>query len=128
MNDMKFANDDIIGKEVIKFYSSNDEDDMIFECSDGSKYKLYHEQDCCETVNFIERKSTFLEVPFTIFSINYDMDSKETEDGSETDTYVTIQTDIGDMALFWHGESNGYYGESVELAKEQDGYYSSFVE
>lgn len=29
-------------------------DEVIFECTDGSKYKMYHVQDCCESVEIDE--------------------------------------------------------------------------
>ena len=38
---------DLKGKILTNIERVGDEE-LIFTCADGSKYKMYHEQDCCE--------------------------------------------------------------------------------
>ena len=38
------------GKTLSKI-ENNDNDELIFHCETGEKYKLYHSQDCCENVS-----------------------------------------------------------------------------
>ena len=40
---------DLKGK-IITNIKRVDDEELIFTCSNGDKYKMHHEQDCCETV------------------------------------------------------------------------------
>ena len=40
---------DLIGKTMVSVENSNNEE-LIFTTNTGEKYKLYHDQDCCEDV------------------------------------------------------------------------------
>ena len=43
---------DLVGKTIVDIQGlEKGSDEVVFVCSDGSKYKMYHEQDCCETVD-----------------------------------------------------------------------------
>jgi len=39
---------ELIGKTVVSI--DKKEDELIFICATGEKYKMYHSQDCCESV------------------------------------------------------------------------------
>lgn len=43
----------LVGKTITNISGlSVDSDEVIFECSDGTRYKMFHERDCCESVSF----------------------------------------------------------------------------
>ena len=42
--------EDLNGKILIEIIRNGD-DEIIFVVNDGTKYKMYHEQDCCENVS-----------------------------------------------------------------------------
>ena len=41
---------ELIGKILTNIIVSENKDEIHFVCDDGSQYKMYHEQDCCESV------------------------------------------------------------------------------
>ena len=41
---------DLIGKTLIEIEKINDEE-LIFHCTSGEKYRMFHDQDCCESVH-----------------------------------------------------------------------------
>ena len=100
---------------------SPDEDEIIFDTVDGMAYKMYHIQDCCESVTvedingeldwlvgseiLIAEESTSDENP-------PDATPPEYQD-SFTWTFYKIATAKGHVVIRWYGQSNGYYSESV---------------
>jgi len=40
----------LIGKTLTKIDVDMEQDVITFTCDNGDKYKMYHDQDCCETV------------------------------------------------------------------------------
>ncbi len=85
-----------------------------------SQIKFHHEQDCCESVwvdqvdNNVERH-----IGATIYAIRekVSLDAEETEpwDDSNTWTFYDIETSKGRLSFRWHGSSNGYYSEDVDI-------------
>lgn len=107
---------ELVGKTIIKL------DEGGLETSDGNKYMFYHEQDCCESVNLYEIKGNIddiLDSPVALAE----------EDGSAPDDwkpkYVEsytfsnyfLETAKGRVEIYFLGESNGYYGESMNFYK-----------
>lgn len=126
MNDYaKF--EDLKGKTLTKVTINERKDEIVFECTDGSKYRMYHEQDCCESVS-IEDICGDLQC-----LINHKI-LEAYESGSTTDpapysnpesytwTYYRIRTMYDTVVIRWYGTSNGYYSESVDFVctKEAD--------
>lgn len=120
--------EDLIGKTLEGIESQVDQ--LIFIVNDGTQYKMYHSQDCCENV-YIEDINGDLNdlIGYPILSAeeisNYDPTTKEdiekTENanswGSCTWTFYKLATIKGYVDIRWFGESNGYYSESVDFIK-----------
>ena len=83
---------------------------------------LYHEQDCCENVVVDQVDgSVYRHIGATIFAIrekvSYEEEGEDLEicDDSNTWTFYDIETSKGRLSFRWHGSSNGYYSESVNI-------------
>ena len=135
------------GKTLTKIDESDDE--LIFHCETGEKYKLYHSQDCCEGVSIEdvngdlddligapilkaeEVSNEAFEKEFDdSFTQKNDYGSKVDKDGnyepeSHTWTFYKFATIKGYVDVRWYGESNGYYSESVNFKMaDEDGNFN----
>lgn len=116
---------DLIGKIATKVRKFENQE-LIFEMSDGRIYKFYHSQDCCESVSIDDivgelsdlENSPILMAEEIIHGNNEDpegiMNHPEYRD-SFTWTFYKFQTVKGYVTVKWYGESNGYYSESVDF-------------
>ena len=113
--------------------------DLLFHCDDGNVYKMYHSQDCCESVSiddingdlndlvgspiliaeqvsndyFVEQfKNSFNKTNEYGSIVN---DNGNYEPDSYTWTFYKFATSKGYVDIRWFGESNGYYSESVDF-------------
>lgn len=114
---------DLLGKTITNITLPNEDDcqDMIlFECSDGSAYLMYHEQDCCESVEIEDVNGDFdilIGHPLTVADESAE-DGEETEWGAtSTWTFYHFATIKGYVDIRWYGSSNGYYSEEVDFVK-----------
>jgi hypothetical protein len=129
---------DLIGK-VLTEVINQDNDELIFVCDDGKKYKMYHGQDCCENVSIDDINGDLQDLvgsPITLAEevSNEDFEnaftakfktvdgsySKKDDEGnyepeSCTWTFYKLATIKGYVDIRWFGESNGYYSESVNF-------------
>ena len=129
---------DLLGKTLVEIDVGDDE--IYFACDDGTKYKMYHMQDCCESVyledvigdigdllNYplVEAEEVTSRTPKDIPSeelmwlmlngMNFDQ-----MDESQTWTFYKFRTIKGSVTLRWYGCSNGYYSEEVDLIQLAD--------
>ena len=115
---------DLIGKTIIEINGMEaDSGEIIFTCSDGSKYSMHHEQDCCESV-YLEDINGNIDNILNSEVLRFDEKEEDNPNASESGTYTfyTIATIKGYLDLRWNGESNGYYSESVDFTKiEKEG-------
>lgn len=111
---------DIAGKTITEIHGMEVGNDVIFfVCDDGTIYKMYHEQDCCESVDINDicgEVDFLLNTPITLAE-EVVQDGGENDYGSSTWTFYNFGTVKGYVTIRWYGESNGYYSESVSFVK-----------
>ena len=118
---------EFIGKTVVKIHKIDDSA-LLFECSDGSKHIMHHEQDCCECV-YIEdicgELDDLIGSPITMAeeSYKYGEESEDSFADSETWTFYKFATLNGYVTIRWYGSSNGYYSESASFYQVDDDSY-----
>lgn len=123
MIDIKFS--DLVGKiiEQININGRNDEIEII--CKTGERYKMYHSQDCCESVviddicgNIADiLNSPVLTAEERTSDTAPDSHTPEYEPESQTWTFYELATNRGSVTIRWFGSSNGYYSESVDFVR-----------
>ena len=109
------------GKTITKIEGAEVGSEQIdIECADGSRYAMYHHQDCCESVTVEDICGDIPDLigtPVVLASeesnSEFDPDGASHSDDSFTWTFYRISTNRGTVVLRWLGESNGYYSESV---------------
>lgn len=114
MNDVK----DMRGKTLTSIETMDDE--ILFSCDDGTRYKMYHSQDCCESVvidDVCGDWNGLIGSPLLICEESTSNDAPEGENNYDSDTWTfyRFSTATGDVTLRWHGSSNGYYSESADF-------------
>lgn len=110
---------ELVGKTIVKINGLEKyEERVTFECSDGVKYKMYHEQDCCESVSIEDVTGDISDlIGSPILVAEESSCNAENVSESGTWTFYKIATRKGWVDIRWLGESNGYYSESVSFVK-----------
>lgn len=112
---------DLMGKTITQIKGAEKQSGMItFYTSDGYRYDMYHEQDCCESV-YVEDitgdiKDIIGEEIVEASEISQD-NPHATESGTWTFYKLNSYKGWGGICIRWNGESNGYYSESVNIFK-----------
>lgn len=110
----------LMGKTLTSITGANtDSDIIVFECSDGAKYKMYHSQDCCENVSIEDTNgdtADLIDSPILLAEESSSNMSKFKQTSeSETWTFYRLATINGYVDIRWIGRSNGYYSEGVNF-------------
>lgn len=135
-----FANfqESLAGK-VLSAVERCGDDELHFVTVEGDRFKLFHSQDCCESVTLEDvcgDLDDLLGSPLTLVEeVSYSSEKElPTEErvrlqierasngqswapDSETWTFYRLGTEKGSVTLRWYGESNGFYSEEVDFAR-----------
>ena len=110
-------------KEIKGAEEHSDEIQFITEC--GEVWKMYRDQDCCESVfvaDVIGDVEDLIGSPILVYEESCDSSSSSGDelDYSYTWTFYKFATRKGWVDISWYGTSNGYYSESVSFEKVED--------
>lgn len=116
--------EELLGKTLIEIQGAEeDSEEIIFVCSDGTKWIMYHDQDCCEVVSVEDicgNVDNLIGTPITMAEdiSNLCEDKPLSEwDESYTWTWYKLATVKGYVTIRWYGTSNGYYSEYVSFGR-----------
>jgi hypothetical protein len=99
-------------------------DVILFVASDGRKLKMFHSQQCCESVtveDVIGDVADLIGWPILAASEEFSGVEKASNGRSTfygesfTWSFYRASTIKGTLVIRWYGSSNGYYSERVEL-------------
>lgn len=115
--------EELKGKTVVSIDKTDDT--MTFTIDDGSKYEMYHSQDCCEHVYIESIVGDLDDLIGSPILVAEESSSQENPEGatipeyqeSFTWTFYKLATRKGYVDIRWYGGSNGYYGEGVSFAR-----------
>ena len=95
------------------------EDEVFFNTECGRQFKMYHEQNCCETVYIDDVCGDTKDIVGSVIVQAEERESKIDDNTCEsgTWTFYDIWTAKGSVNIKWLGESNGYYSESVSFCE-----------
>lgn len=118
---------DLIGK-VLSKVENKDDSEIVFTSTDGSVWRMFHSQDCCESVtvdSIVGDLSDLVGSPILMAEEatsdkNPEGVAKEWQDDSFTWTFYKFATRKGYVDIRWYGESNGWYSESVNFGLMND--------
>ena len=117
--------EDLQGRVLCKVVQISD-DELRFHLTDSHYVRMYHCQDCCESVIIEDIAGDLDDLVGTPLLLveevsNYEPQEEPKEEGdgyyddSETWTYYRFRTIKGSVDIRWYGTSNGYYSESVDI-------------
>lgn len=107
--------EDLAGRVLYKIEQIRDEE-LLFYLTENHYVRMYHDQDCCESVvieDIVGDLDDLVGTPLLV--VEKRVSQNDIEDEHETWTYYSFRTIKGSVDIRWHGSSNGYYSESVDI-------------
>lgn len=109
--------------ERVTRFNGDDGEELRFTATNGRVFRLYHDQDCCESVSIEEISGDLADLEghplLEAEELSNEPEPAKTEDEyqpeSYTWTFYRFTTIKGTVRVRWYGESNGYYSERVDF-------------
>lgn len=95
-----------------------------FKTTDGRRFLMHHEQDCCESVCVDDITGDLQDLVGSPILLAEDVEGQTPADfdpsahESFTWTFYKLATRKGYVDIRWFGSSNGYYSEHVDLVED----------
>jgi len=109
---------ELIGKTLVSIDKKGD--DIIFNCTTGERYRMYHSQEYYETVvidDICGDLNDLIESPILIAEEVVESVDDPDKNDSHTWTFYKIATIKGHVDIRWYGESDGFYSERVDFKR-----------
>jgi hypothetical protein len=101
--------------------------EIRFVTVDGDVYRMFHYQDCCESVYVESVVGDVQDLIGEPILVAEEVTSYENPEGFESEyqesftwTFYKLATRKGYVDIRWYGESNGYYSEGVSFEKQDE--------
>lgn len=115
--------EELIGKTIISIVGMEEgSGEIVFTTLGGKRYRMYHEQDCCESVTIDDVCGDVMDLIDSPLILAEERTSEENPPDANIEyqesftwTFYHFVTIKGYLDLRWYGESNGYYSESVDF-------------
>lgn len=110
---------ELMGKTLVE--AKDDGEAILFKDTEGNRYSLHHDQNCCESVyveDVVGNLEDLVGSPILMAEEEYNSDEPKKGDyvpESFTWTFYKFATIKGYVTIRFYGTSNGYYGESARL-------------
>jgi hypothetical protein len=108
------------GKTLVSLEDVGNE--LIFKTTAGEVYRMYHQQDCCESVVLEDVVGDLEDLVGSEILLAEEVEGESPADfeayESYTWTFYKFATRKGYVDLRWLGQSNGYYSEGVSFVRE----------
>lgn len=113
---------ELVGKRLKAVQVKGDEA-ILFTCTDGSQYAMYHEQECCESVTIEDIDGDIQRLVGQQVAV---AECRESGDDPPDATYIgdsftwtfyVLRTNLDSVTIRWFGTSNGYYSEHVSFRR-----------
>ena len=114
---------EFVGKTFTQIDGMVPGSDLVHFMSGSETYKMYHRQDCCESVDLDDVCGDPDDLIGTPIFEAYEEDSGDAKGKNKHDdsfhwTFYRLSTIKGTVTLKWYGTSNGYYSELVDIERE----------
>ena len=123
----RYCEVDVLKGKTLSSVSADGAEEILFTTVDGDVYRMFHSQDCCESVyiesivgdlqDLVGEPLLVAEANQNLFDILKDIGKEEESDESYTWTFYKFATRKGYVDIRWYGSSNGYYSEEVNFVK-----------
>lgn len=113
-------------KVLIEIKGEKGNEEMIFKTDKGETYRMFHNQNCCESVIIEDICGDLSDLLNSPVLLAEESTSNKNPKGvkmgyqdSFTWTFYKLSTIKGSVTIRWYGESNGYYSEDVDFELEE---------
>lgn len=107
--------EDMLGVTMTSVVLRDDKEELLFTAEDGRRFRFYHSQGCCESVEVEDvtgELSDLVGEPIRQAELVSEV-SVDLNYGSSTWSFYKFATGNGAVVVRWLGSSNGYYSETV---------------
>jgi hypothetical protein len=119
MQDPVTSLEDLVGRVLYRVEQIHN-DELRFYLTEDHYVRMYHDQDCCESVAIEDIAGDLDDLVGTPLLLAEEVSGDDPAPSEEyydsyTWTYYRFRTIKGSVDIRWYGTSNGYYSENVDI-------------